>query len=64
MTFQALQATTLASGLSTSEYVATGTDLAEAEQWARLNGKELGDLDDLSDDLADAGFIPRDDGTV
>jgi hypothetical protein len=65
MTFQSIQAVTAPSQSLTSEYIPTGTDLDEARQWAILNGKELGDgLDDLSDDFADAGFVPRDDSTV
>lgn len=65
MTFQALQAASQQSTSSTfDDYIPTGTDLAEASAWAKLNGKDLEDLDDLSDDFADAGFVPRDDSTI
>lgn len=62
MTFQALQATTITpvSQSLTSDYVPSGTDLAEYDRWIKNQNDELGDgLDDISDDLADAGFVPR-----
>lgn len=60
MTFQALQATTLTQSSTSDDYVPTGTDTAEYESWIKTNNNELGDIDDLSDDFADAGFVPRD----
>jgi hypothetical protein len=66
MTFQAIQAVAIpqSESLTSEEYIGTGTDLDEARQWAKVNGIQLEDLDDISDDLADAGWLPRDDGTV
>lgn len=60
MTFQSLQAIAVQTpSFPSDDYVSTGTDEAELNQFLKLNGEGT-DLDDLSDDLADAGFVPRD----
>lgn len=60
MTFQSLQAVaTQVPSFPSDPYFSTGTDAAELEQYLKLNGEGL-DLDDVSDDFADAGFVPRD----
>jgi hypothetical protein len=67
MTFQSLEAMNPLATLPLSnfetveDYVSTGTDAAEYEQWRTLNNKLSEDLNDdagHADDLADAGWVP------
>ena len=66
MTFQALQVMNpQINPSSTSEviedYVSTGTDAAEYKLWQQFNNTADEGLDDHSDDLANAGWLPTGD---
>lgn len=54
MTFQMISQPPMNS-LPNSEYIATGTDQAEFEQWMHAQGRDIPD-DDITQDLIDMGL--------